>query len=84
MGILHPESHMFFNQGITRHEPDVVGSIITHLSLKAGLKRWGKKGRDEIHSEMNQLHMRDTFLPLHWKNMLYDQRKQTLEFHMFL
>ena len=55
MGILHPESHMLFDQGITRHDPDVVLSIMTQLSLKAGLKRWGKKGRDEIHSETNQL-----------------------------
>ena len=38
MGILHPESHMIFNKGITRHEPGVVGYIMTQLSLKAGLK----------------------------------------------
>ena len=75
---------MFFNHGITRHEPDVVGAITTHLSLKAVLNRWGKKGRDLIHSDMNQLHIRDTFLLIHWKNMSYDQRKQTLESHMFL
>ena len=75
---------MFFNQGITIHDPDVVGAIMNQLSLKAGLKRWGKKVIDEIHSEMNQIHMRDTFLPLHCKNMSYEQKKQTLESHLFL
>ena len=34
-------------------------------SLKAGLKRWGKKGRATIHYEMNQIHMRDTFFLIH-------------------
>ena len=33
---------------------------------------------------MKYLHMRYTFLPLHWYNMSYEQRKQTLEFHLFL
>ena len=66
---------MFCNQVITIHDPDVVGSVVTQLALKAGLKIWGKKGRDAIHSEMKQLQMRYTFLPLHWKNMSYDQRK---------
>ena len=78
MGILHPEAHMFFNQGITRHDPDVVGSIMTRISLKEGLRICGKKYRATIHSDMKQLHTRDTFLPQHWKNMSHDQKKQTL------
>ena len=39
MGILHPEANMFFNQLITRNDPDVVGAIMTQLSLKTGLNR---------------------------------------------
>ena len=75
MGILHPESHMFCNQVITIHDPDFLESVVTQLAFKSGLKIWGKKGRDAIYSEMKQLHMRYTFLPLHWKNMSYEQRK---------
>ena len=75
---------MFFNQVITRHEPDIVGSIMNQMLLKTGLNRWGKKGRGEIHSETKQLHTRGTFLPLHWKNMSYEERKQTLESQLFL
>ena len=84
MGILHPETHMFFNQGMKRHGPAVVGAIMTQLSLKAGLKRCGKKGRNEIHYKMKQIQMRDIFFPLHWKNMSHKQKKQTLEYHLLL
>ena len=84
MGILHPEAHMFFNQGITRHEPDVLGSIMTQMTSKSGIKRWGKKGRDSIHSDMKEIHMGDTFLLIHWNNMSHDQKKKTLGSHMLL
>ena len=84
MEILHPENHMFFNQGIKRHNPDVVGYIMNQLSLKEGLKIWGKKGRATIYSEMKKLHTRYTFLPQHWKNMSHYQKNQTLESHLFL
>ena len=57
---------------------------MNQMLLKTGLKEWGKKGRGAIHSDMKQLHMRDTFLPLHLKNMSYEERKQTLESQMFL
>ena len=46
MGILYPEAHMFFNQVITRHDPDVVGYIMIQISLKVGLNIWGNKGKD--------------------------------------
>ena len=84
IGILHPKSHMFSKQVIKRHDTDVVGAIMTHLSLKEGLRIWGKKCRDAIHSETKQLHMRETFLPIHCKNMSYEQRNQTLESHLYL
>ena len=57
---------------------------MTQLSFKEVLKRWVNKGRSTIHSDMEQLHTRDTFLPKHWKNMSHDQKKQTLESHLYL
>ena len=69
MGILHPEDHIFSNRGITINDPDGLGAIMTQLSLNAGLKRWGNKGLSAINSNMNQLHMRDTLLPLQCNNM---------------
>ena len=57
---------------------------MNHLSLKAFNKRRGKKIRDVIHSDIKQIHMRDNFLSLHWKNMSLEKNNQTLEYHLFL
>jgi hypothetical protein len=34
---------MFVQDDFYQAEPDVVAAIMTQLSLKAGLKEWGKK-----------------------------------------
>jgi hypothetical protein len=44
---------------------NVVAAIMTQISLKAGLKGWGKKGLKAAHSEMKQLHIHKTFKPKH-------------------
>jgi hypothetical protein len=56
---------------------------MTQLSLKAGLKAWSDKASQAVHSEMKQLHFRDTFLPKHWMDLNETQRKTILESHMF-
>jgi hypothetical protein len=81
---LYPDTHMFFHRGAMQAEPDVVGAIMTQLSLKAGLKRWGDKGRAAVHSEMKQLHMRETFRPLHYEDLTEAERRSVLESHLFL
>jgi hypothetical protein len=83
-GVLHPDSHMFFQQDMYRCEPDVVAAIMTQLSLKAGLKAWGKEARTAVHKEMQQLHFRDTFKPMHWYELTHTQKQSVLESHMFL
>ena len=37
-----------------------------------------------MHSEMKQLHFRNTLKPINWKEPEYTQRKSILESHMFL
>jgi hypothetical protein len=37
-GVLNPDSHMFVEEDFYHAEPDVVTAIMTHLSLKSGLK----------------------------------------------
>jgi hypothetical protein len=81
---MHPDAHMAFFQSEGPCEPDVVAAIMTQLSLKAGLKQWGEKAKAAVHSEMKQLHLRDTFKPLHWGDLNETQRKSVLESHMFL
>ena len=57
---------------------------MTQLSLKMVLKTLKDKGRSAAKAEMKQLHMRDTFIPKHFKDLDVVQRKLILEFHMFL
>jgi Reverse transcriptase (RNA-dependent DNA polymerase) len=84
--MLHPDAHtMAFFQREGPTEPgDVVAAVMTQLSLKVGLKRWGEKAKEAAYSEMKQLHFRDTFTPLRWKDLTESQRKTVLESHMFL
>ena len=58
--------------------------IMTQLSLNMGMKTWKDKGRSAAKSEMKQLHMCDTFITKHYKDLDVVQRKSILESHMFL
>jgi hypothetical protein len=40
-GVLNPNGHMFVQENFYQAEPDVLADIMTQLSLKAGLKKWG-------------------------------------------
>ena len=82
--MLNPDAHMFEQQDFYQAEPDVVAAIMTQLSLKSGLKEWGDKAYTAAESEMKQLHFRNTFRPMHWKELSDIQHQTVLESHMFL
>lgn len=82
--VIHPDAHLSFFHHLCENEPDVVSAIMTQMSLKAGLKAWGAKAEDAAYGEMKQLHFRDTFCPVHWKDLTEEQRSRILEFHLFL
>jgi hypothetical protein len=67
--VLNPDAHMFVQGDFYQAKPDDVAAIMTQLSLKAGLKEWGKKGCKAAHSEMKQLHLHKTFKPKHWREL---------------
>jgi hypothetical protein len=69
---------MFFQRDMYRAEPDVVAAIMTQLSLKAGLKAWGNDAQRAVHSEMKQLHFRDTFDPMRWNELTHAQKASPL------
>ena len=83
-GILHPDLHMSFLQHMCDEAPDVVAAILTQLSMKAGLKEWGKDAKKAVFDEMRQLHVRKTFVPKHWHQLSKEQRACVLEAHLFL
>ena len=62
----------------------VVHYTITQLSMKAGLKIWGNKGKQAVSNELSRLHMRDTFRPINSKTLSKTEYDKVLEYHMFL
>jgi hypothetical protein len=82
--VLNPDAHMFLQNDFYQAEPDVVAVAVTQLSLKAGLREWGDKAHEAVESEMKQLHFRNTFEPMHWRQLSHTQRQTVLESHMFL
>jgi len=53
---------------LAQQEPDyafVSHVIMTQFSMKAGLKKLGNRGTTAVSQELTQLHLRDTFEPLH-------------------
>ena len=82
--IIHPDAHMFTLTDFYQSEPDIVAMIMTQLSIKVGLKRWGDTAHKAAYSEMKQLHFRDTFRPNHWNELSPHHKLMVLESHMFL
>ena len=58
--------------------------IMTQLSMKAGLRKWGKDATEAVSKEVGQLHFRDSFQPVNPKKLSAEERKQVLESHLFL
>ena len=54
------------------------------MSLKAGLRAFGDDGAKAVQKEMKQLHHREVMIPVHKKNLTYEQRKEALAYLMFL
>ena len=68
-------------------DPDytlVAHLIMTQLSMKAGLKKWGEQASGGVTEELAQLHYRDTFEPVDAKKMSKQEFKEALESHLFL
>lgn len=74
------ESPIELNEG----EEAIFGSIMMQLSLKAGLKKWGKKGEESAMKEMTQMHDMQAFFPRDPKTMTQEQRKNALSSLIFL
>ena len=54
------------------------------MSLKVGLRTFGKDGEIAVEKEMRQLHDRGVMIPVHKKNLTPDQRREALAYLMFL
>ena len=54
------------------------------MSLKAGMRTFGKDGVRAVEKEMRQLHDRGVMMPVNRKNMTPDQQKEALAYLMFI
>ena len=82
--ILHIYDHVLFNNGEVQNESDLNAFIMTCLSVNSGLNKWVKKDIWPFHSEMKQLHMRDTIITLHMKYLTKYHRNNILDSYILL
>lgn len=54
------------------------------MSMKKGIRLFGKEGVSAVRREMSQLHERNVMKPKHKKEMSPDQHKEALAYLMFL
>jgi hypothetical protein len=75
---------LFLQDTRYKYSSKVVEIVMTQLSLKAALKQWGKDAKAVVEAEVKQLHWRNSFRPVHWKDVDKERRKQILELHEFV
>jgi hypothetical protein len=74
--------HMISFQEEGRTEPDVLAAVMTQLSLKVGLRRWGEKSKEALRG--SSCNLVTWFPPLLWNDLTETQETTILESHMFL
>ena len=62
----------------------VVFYTTTQLSIKSGMRRWGEPATEEVSTEFEQLHYRETFEPVNHRSLSNKEHKKVLESHLFL
>ena len=70
-GLICPEAHMFAQEDFYQAKHDLVIEIMTHISLKSGLKYWGYQAHSESKSEMKQLDFMNMFIPMYRFDLTY-------------
>ena len=78
---LHPDAHMLFKKTV-EEQPTAVSTIMTQISLKAGLKRWGPRAKKALNLEMKNLHLQDTFESRHFRDLTSKEKSKVLDSHM--
>ena len=62
------------------HRPEVIGRTMVQLSMKAAEREFGVIRTDKAcRAEVNQIHMRNSFVPKHWEELTPKQKSNILE-----
>lgn len=64
--------------------PRVAHRVMDHLSLNQGLRQFGDRGKDAVRTELQQIHMKQTFMPNHLRELTKTERVRALESLIFL
>jgi hypothetical protein len=75
---------LFLQDTCYKYSSKVVEMVMTQLSLKAALKQWGKDAKVAVEVKAMQLHWRNSFKPVQWKDVDEEKQKQILESHVFV
>ena len=62
----------------------VTDHVLTHYSVKAGIKKFGDAGSIAVSDELQQLHTKDTFTPVKATTLSSEQKKRALRLPMEL
>ena len=75
---------MFLQSNFYQYDPDVVATVMAQLLLRSALKLWGNDAQLAVEAEAKQLHWRNSFRPVHMKDLTVQQRMMILESHVFV
>jgi hypothetical protein len=67
--LVHPEAHMDPDYTLVAH------IMMVQYSMKAGMRHFKQHGEDAVSKELSQLHLCDTFKPIHSKDLNNEQHK---------
>ena len=83
-GVVHPDAHTFVQDEFFESDPAIFKLVMTQISLKNAIKLWGEDARSAAQSEIKQLHWRDSFQPIHRRDLTEKEKAMILESHMFV
>ena len=58
--------------------------MMMQMSVKAGIKKFGKKGDEAVSKELRQLHDRKAMVPISKDEMSLEDKKRALRYLMFI
>jgi hypothetical protein len=81
----HHEMESQSDSGMAEQSEDaLIGFVMTQVSMKRGLKMFGRKGEEAVEAELQQLHDRGVIEPVCANELSNAEKKEALAYLMFL
>ena len=82
--MLHINANVFAQEDFYQAEPEVGIAIMNQFFLPVCLKEWRDKAPSAANSKTKKLHLRNTLIPMHRRDMIYEEHQMVLQLNMFL